>query len=256
MLTFADFCLTDDLQLKDLMKLAKLKGIHFGHYDVGPDVSQQLTYSLAYIGPCVMTIVFFLFSKQIYGVDQGWKFNQIVAAVVVFIHFFRRVIELNYIHAFTEEPRPWRSIPGIIFYYWFLFGYCVMYLFLKPGYEPFVPLNDYVTIGLGMTIIYFERLNYHNNSITADDRMPCDPNTGELFPIKECGFCIVNETNYICEGIAWSLFCFFLVQTWGSVMFFAVFVKTHDIGKKKHQKSSEKFPQYFNGKKILIPYIL
>ena len=83
-----------------------------------------------------MTLVFYLCSAQIYGVEQKWKLNQTVGAIVAFLHYFRRVIESNFIHNFTEQPLPFAAIPGIMFYYWFLFGFCVMYFFLRPSYSP------------------------------------------------------------------------------------------------------------------------
>ena len=104
--------------------------------------------------------------------DQEWKFNQSVAAVVAFLHFFRRLIETNFLHVFTEQPLPLFSIPGIIFYYWFLFGYCVMYFILKPGYELIVPLDKNVNFGLGALFMFFETLNFRNHYITVDLRKP------------------------------------------------------------------------------------
>ena len=47
-------------------------GLLISYKDHGPVLSQQLTYNLGYIGPCAMTAVFYVFSKQIYGVDQEW----------------------------------------------------------------------------------------------------------------------------------------------------------------------------------------
>jgi hypothetical protein len=55
---------------------------------------------------------------------------------VAFLHYFRRVIESNFIHNFTEAPGHIRNIINIMIYYWFLFGFLVMYFFLKPGYAP------------------------------------------------------------------------------------------------------------------------
>ncbi len=54
-------------QLKDLKQGSD--GLLIRYKDLGPVVSQQLTLNFAYIGPCVMTVVFYFFSKQIYGVD-------------------------------------------------------------------------------------------------------------------------------------------------------------------------------------------
>jgi hypothetical protein len=77
------------------------------------------------------------------------------------------VIETNFLHVFTEKPDPWPLIPGLMFYYCFLFGYCVMYLFLKPGYAPIVPLGDNIYIGLGALFMLFETLNFRCHCITA-----------------------------------------------------------------------------------------
>ena len=212
-----------------------------------------MTYNAAYIGPCVMTAVFYLYSKEIYGVDQEWRFNQTVAAVVAFLHYFRRLIESNFIHVFTEQPLPWAAIPGIMFYYWFLFGFCVMYFFLKPGYTAMHPLADNVNIGLGALFMFFEALNFRCHCITAGLRKPGSNERG--IP-QGCGFGIVTVANYMWEGFAWATFVP-LAQTWGALMFVIVsYLAMYGRGKVKHQKYQEQFPEYAKGKKILIPWIL
>ena len=200
-----------------------------------------------------MTAVFYLFSKQIYGVDQEWKFNQTVAAAVAFLHYFRRIIESNFIHVFTEQSLPADQYGGIIFSYWFLFGFCTMYLFLKPGYTPIITLRDDVNLGLGILYMLFEALNYRCHCITAGLRKPGSNERG--IP-QGCGFGIVTVANYMWEGFAWTIFVP-IVQTWGALLFmFVSWFAMYDRGKAKHQKYQEQFPEYAKGKKILIPFIL
>ena len=90
-----------------------------------------------------------------------------------------------------------------MFYYWFLFGYCVMYLFLKPGYAPIIPLNDNVYIGLGALFMFFETLNFRCHCITAGLR---NPGSNERGIPQGCGFGIVTVANYMWEGFAWITF--------------------------------------------------
>jgi very-long-chain enoyl-CoA reductase len=200
-----------------------------------------------------MTAVFYLCSKQIYGVEQEWRFNQTVGALVAFLHYFRRLIESNFIHRFTDQPLPWVAIPGIMFYYWFLFGICVMYFFLNPTYSPVLPLSDNINIALGALFMLFEALNFRCHCITAALRKPGSNERG--IP-QGCGFGIVTVANYMWEGFAWMAYIP-LAQTWGALFFsFASWLAMYQRGKERHAKYEQQFPEYAKGKKILIPYIL
>jgi very-long-chain enoyl-CoA reductase len=200
-----------------------------------------------------MTVVFYAFSEQVYGKVAERKLNQKVGALVAFLHYFRRLIESNFIHRFTEQPLPWSEAWGIILYYGLMFGYCVMYFFLRPTYAPFFDLGDNVNIILGVLFMLFEALNFRCHCITAALRKPGSNERG--IP-KGCGFGVVTVANYMWEGFAWTTFVV-LAQTWGS-LFFTVgsWLAMYDRGKVKHRKYEEQFPEYAKGKKILIPYIL
>jgi hypothetical protein len=63
-------------------------------------------------------------------------------------------------------------VPAIMIYYWFLFGFCVMYFFFKPTYTPLVAFNDNVNLGLGALYMLFEALNFRCHMITAGLRRP------------------------------------------------------------------------------------
>ena len=91
-----------------------------------------------------------------------------------------------------------------MFYYWFLFGFVVMYFFLKPTYQPlFVQLSDEVNIVLGVIYMIFESLNFKCHCITAGLRKPGSNERG--IP-KGFGFGIVTVANYMWEGFAWTTF--------------------------------------------------
>ena len=229
------------------------EGLLVTYKDLGPVVSQHLVYNAAYTGPTAMVLLFYFGSKQVYGVEQSFTINQKVGALVAFLHYFRRVIESNFVHVFTEQPLPWVAVPGIMFYYWFLFGFCVAYFFLMPGYSPWFQMSESVTIALGCLFMLFESLNFRCHCITAGLRKPGSNERG--IP-QGCGFGIVTVTNYMWEGFAWTTFIP-IAQTWGSVMFmFASWLAMYSRGKEKHQKYIEQAPDYARGKKILIPYIL
>ena len=141
-----------------------------------------------------------------------------------------------------------------MFAYWFLFGFCFVYFFLKPTYKPlFYEFSDNVNIGLGVLFMIFEALNYKCHCITAALRKPGSNERG--IP-QGYGFGIVTVANYMWEGFAWTTFVP-LAQSWGAVMLmFMSWFAMHDRGKVKHRKYQEQFPEYAKGKKILIPYIL
>ena len=152
----------------------------------------------------MMIVALYFCRKQIYGEEVPLKFNQVVGMVVAFLHYSRRVIESNFIHRFTEQPLPFTAIPGIMFYYWFLFGFVVMYFFLKPTYKPlFGELSDEINISLGVVFMIFETLNFKCHCITAGLRKPGSNERG----IPEgFGFGIVTVANYMWEGFAWTTF--------------------------------------------------
>jgi very-long-chain enoyl-CoA reductase len=210
-------------------------------------------YNIAYIGPTVMILLFYFGSKRVYGVDQDWRTNQQVGVLVTFLHYFRRVLESNFVHNFTEAPQSITKAPFIMFYYWFLFGFVVMYYFLKPGYKPWVEFSDTIFIILGAIFMLFEALNFSCHCITAALRKPGSNTRGVP---QGCGFGVVTVANYMWEGFAWTIFIL-IAQTWGSVMWmFVSWLAMYGRGSVKHQKYQEHAPEYAKGKKIMIPYIL
>ena len=238
-------------QLKDYK--ATSEGLQISYRDLGVVVPQQLVYNIAYIGPTCMILLFYFCSKQVYGTEQVWRYNQSVGSLVAFLHYFRRVIESNFIHNFTEAPGPVMNIFNIMFYYWGLYGFVVHYFFLKPGYAPWVELSDTTFIFLGALFMLFEALNFRCHTITAALRKPGSNERG--IP-QGCGFGIVTVANYMWEGLAWFTFIF-IAQTYGAVFWsFISYVAMYARGSVKHKKYQEQFPEYAKDKKILIPYIL
>ena len=124
--------------------------------------------------------------------------------VVAFLHYSRRVIESNFIHKFTEQPLPFKDLQIISFVYWFVFGFLVMYFFVKPTYKPlFGELSNAINIILGVLFMIFETLNFKCHCITAGLRKPGSNERG----IPEgFGFGIVTVANYMWEGFAWTIF--------------------------------------------------
>lgn len=70
------------------------------------------------------------------------------------------MLETNFVHRYTEQPISWLMLLGGVIYYWGIFGFCVMYYFLKPTYTPWVALSDNVYLALGALYMIFEALNY------------------------------------------------------------------------------------------------
>ena len=127
-----------------------------------------------------------------------------MGALVAFLHFSRRLIESNFLHVFTEQALPWKEgLAEIATYYWFMFGYCVAYRFLKPGYTPWFQLSEEVTIALGCIFLMFESLNIRCHFITAGLRKP---GSNERGVPQGCGFGVVTAANYMWEGLAWTTF--------------------------------------------------
>lgn len=119
-----------------------------------------------------MILLFAFCGDMIYGESDIKRTNQAIGAFCSFAHYFRRVIESNFVHKFTEQLLPWASIPAIMFYYWILFGYLVAYFLLKPGYQPWFQFNDVTYLALGALFMLFEALNFRCHCITASLRKP------------------------------------------------------------------------------------
>ena len=152
---------------------------------------------------------------------------------MVFLHYFRRILETNFVHNYNDMPSPIYMIPAIMIYYWFLFGFCVMYYFFKPTYTPIVELSDNLNLALGALYMLFETLNFRCHCITAGLRKPGSNERG--IP-QGCGFGIVTVANYMWEGFAWMTFVP-LAQTWGALAFmFASWIAMYFRGKEKHKK--------------------
>jgi hypothetical protein len=106
------------------------EGIKVSFKDLGVVLPQNVAYNIYYAGPTVMILLFYFQSRFFYGQEQDWKLSQQVGALICFLHFFRRVLESNFVHNFSEAPERISQAAGITFFYWFVFSYCVMYLFL------------------------------------------------------------------------------------------------------------------------------
>jgi very-long-chain enoyl-CoA reductase len=238
-------------KLKDLNPTSE--GLVMSYKDMGFVLPQQVVYNCAYIGPTLLILLFYFCSEQVYGVKQTWRFNQQVGTLVAFLHFFRRVIESNFIHNFTEAPAPIAAVPFIIFYYSGLYGIVVHYFFLQPSYVPWFELSDNTYIALGALFMLFEMLNFRCHCITAALRKPGSNERG--IP-QGCGFGIVTVANYMWEGFAWFTFIF-IAQTYGGIFWsFVSYRAMYNRGSMKHKKYQEQFPDYAKDKKILIPYLL
>jgi very-long-chain enoyl-CoA reductase len=95
-----------------------------------------------------------------------------VAILVTFLHYFRRLMEVNFLHNYSEETLPWIAPVGLMLYYWFLWGYLVMYYLLRPGYTPWYLLTDWQSLALGALFLLFEILNFRCHRIVAGLRKP------------------------------------------------------------------------------------
>ena len=110
---------------------------------------------------------------------------------------------------------PWVNIVKNCFGYWFIFGICCMYFFLKPSYKPAVWVDETVSVMLAGLFIFFEILNLITHVVLRNLRRA---GTNQRGIPQGWGFELVSCANYFWETLAWLTFAVF-VQNWGAYLF-------------------------------------
>lgn len=93
--------------------------------DLSIKISSRFIISFAYLGP-ILVFTYFLCNNL---KNNDLTNSQIVSYVLVFIHYSKRILEVNFIHDYGCSAMGLLSLTssGVILYYWILFGILVGY---------------------------------------------------------------------------------------------------------------------------------
>jgi len=221
--------------------------------DLGPQIAWKTVFLVEYAGPIAITLALCLFRKQIYNTDEALSFYQYLGVGLVLFHYVKRELETIFIHRFGNDTMPWMNIVKNCFGYWFVFGVCCMYFFLKPSYKPAVWVDETVSIILAGFFIFFEILNLITHVVLRNLRQV---GTNQRGIPQGWGFGFVSCANYFWETLSWFTFAVF-VQNWGAYLFLIMgFVQMLIWAQEKHKRYLREFPDYPKDRKAMIPFII
>lgn len=156
-----------------------------------------------YFGPILITILFVVFQKQIYGVENKLTYNQKLGVTMVILHYVKREYETAFVHRFSNDTMPFFNLFKNSFHYWFICGVLNMYFFVHPLYTPPSWGNDTIFTVIFVAFLIFEFLNLKTHAVLRDLRKPGSSERG--IP-KGWGFDTISCANYFWESLCWTMF--------------------------------------------------
>lgn len=214
------------------------------------ELSSELSITIAYIGPIIIFSLFYFLHFKILVMKQ-----HLIYALGV-LHYSKRIYETNYIHIYGKQGFPLfsKEYIGLVFYYWFLFGYLIGSFALNNEYS----VGNYqlnVTHYLAIILhLFCEWNNYKSHVILKRLKLENSRNRG--IPRGNM-FNYVSNAHYFWELLSWLSF-YLLVRNLTSGLFVIFsFISMCSLALEKHKNMKkyfgDKFPAYL---KAFIPYIL
>lgn len=240
--------------------------VHVFVKDLGPQISWKTVIFTEYLGPLIITPIFFFSMKQIYGVEESHSVNQWLVFIAIMLHFLKREYETLFVHRFSLATMPAFNLVKNCAHYWLLCGCLVSYFCFAPpswaetGSKLDAILYKHTTIfpdnnlwSLCAAWLVAEGSNYAAHKNLASLRRP---GTTERRIPYGYGFSNVSCPNYAFEFFGWvTLSC--LSGNWAMAVFTIVGGLQMGVwAVKKHKRYLKEFPQYPKQRWAFIPYIV
>lgn len=171
--------------------------------DLGLQISWKLVFLIEYFGPMLITALFVIFQKQIYGSTFKYNMSQKIGLAMIFIHYIKRELETLFVHRFSNDTMPFLNVFKNSFHYWVLLGVGAMYFLLHPNYTPPAWGSDQIHTGLLVAFCFFEFMNFQCHMVLRNLRKPGSSERGVP---KGWGFDLVSCANYFWESLCWLTF--------------------------------------------------
>jgi very-long-chain enoyl-CoA reductase len=171
--------------------------------DLGLQISWKLVFLIEYFGPMLITALFVVFQKQIYGQTFKYNFSQKIGLTMIFVHYMKRELETLFVHRFSNDTMPFFNVFKNSFHYWILLGVGAMYFVLHPLYTSPAWASDTIHMALFGLFCFFEFMNFNCHMVLRNLRKPGSSERG--IP-KGFGFDLVSCANYFWESLCWLTF--------------------------------------------------
>ncbi|EEB07620.2 enoyl reductase [Schizosaccharomyces japonicus yFS275] len=220
--------------------------------DLGPQVGWRTVFIYEYLGPLFIHPLFVYYRKSIYGSSYSLSTVQLVAFVMVMLHFLKREYESIFVHRFSADTMPLRNIFKNSFHYHVLSGFLLAYFVYGPWHA-----TDVISVKklLSLTGLWlFAEISNAKVHIILRDLRPAGSRK-HVIPYGY-GFNWVSFPNYFFESLCWFAFAL-LTNSYAAWLF--LFVSSTQMwlwAKKKHARYLKEFPNYPRSRKIYIPFIL
>ena len=218
--------------------------------NIGTQISYKLVYLIEYLGPLILTLLFFtrlFYSKNIF-------FIQKLYFIMSFFHYSKRIYETLFIHIFSHDTMPIKNLYKNCIYYWGIYGILCNYFIFHPNYKP-IYFFIYLRYLYVFLFFYSEKKNYNCHIILKQLK---EQNNGKknIPPNKE-GFQYYTYANYFWEFFSWVSLSLLSLH-WTIIFFtFCGFYQMREWALKKHKSLKDTFgDRYPKGRTAFIPFIL
>ena len=233
--------LSDDLQKLSFYEEVDNPDTIFHIKDIGPQINYRLVYVLEYLGPLVLSVIFFLRYVSIYkkmNPESNLQVHVCCYFIMTVFHYTKRILESLYVHIFSRTTMPLSNLFKNCAYYWGIFG-------LLCGYTLFDPYGKDLTFMVFpryIFILFFigaEMENLKTHSILRE--MKINGKGKKIMPPKTDGFQYVTCANYMWEFFAWLSFSLFSLNICVALFTLCGFIQMMQWAKKKHYEMKKLF---------------
>jgi very-long-chain enoyl-CoA reductase len=170
--------------------------------DLGRQVSWTTVFLVEYFGPILVSCLFAVFQKQIYGESRELNLSQKLGFLMLVGHYVKRELETLFVHRFSNDTMPFFNLFKNSFHYWVLNG-SAAYFLLHPKYSAPEWASDSTKQILFGLFWLFEFMNGMCH-ITLRNLRP--PGTRERNIPYGWGFSQISCANYFWEALCWITF--------------------------------------------------
>jgi len=212
------------------------------------EIDSYMVTVISYMGPPIF------FSYNLIS-DFNLDFLKILAFLLIYVHFFRRIYESTYIFSHGRQKIAIYDLIGVTLYYWILNGYFISFSIFNSSFKTKINFIDYLSSTI-FTIfflycefkncichIYLANLKQRNNGQRA---IPF----GGMFEYVSCA-------HYFWELLAW-LFFALIFRTLHSYLFVIYsFISMGCLSFIRHKNLIKFFgDEYPKARKAFIPYLI
>jgi len=217
--------------------------------DLGAQIDYKLVFVIEYLGPIILWLIGYKMWEWYSGEPKTWIQN--LLSILWIAHFVKRELETLLVHQFSHGTMPlFPNVPRNCLHYWGAAVY-VGYFVLSPSFQA---SSSSISIPLVGLWIIFQLGNLYCHIILKNLRPPGTKvrsiPRGFLFEYVSC-------PNYTTEIFAWICFWSIAQFNWAALLFAVLgTIQMWFWAVKKHKAYRKEFPNYPNGRKVLIPFLL